>query len=97
HPQYLDLAQARLAQGKVTDPDNDSAFYYVTQLRATDPTNSGLARISGAVQAPIIEQARAALDGNQPAKAESLLQMAAALGASADLAPLNQRLAQMKA
>ncbi len=95
-PQYLDLAQSRLAQGKLTEPDNDSALFYVNQLRATDPKNSGLARISSAVQAQIIDQARAALDGAQPARAETLLQMAAGLGASADLAPLNQRLAQLK-
>ncbi len=95
-PQYLDLAQSRLAQGKLTEPDNDSALFYVNQLRATDPKNTGLARISSAVQAQILEQARAALDGAQPARAETLLQMAAGLGASADLAPLNQRLAQLK-
>jgi TonB family protein len=95
-PQYLDLAQSRLAQGKLTEPDNDSALFYVNQLRATDPKNSGLARISSAVQAQILDQARAALDSAQPARAETLLQMAAGLGASADLAPLNQRLAQLK-
>jgi TonB family protein len=95
-PQYLDLAQSRLAQGKVTEPDNDSAFYYVNQLRAADPKNSGLARISSAVQGQILEQARAALDTTQPGRAEALLQMAAGLGASADLAALNQRLAQLK-
>jgi len=48
------------------------------------------------VQAPIIEQARAALDANQPDKAQSLLQMAAGLGPSPDLATLNQRLTQMQ-
>jgi TonB family protein len=96
-PQYLDLAQSRLAQGKVTEPDNDSALFYVNQLRAADPKNSGLARISAAVQGQILEQARAALDTAQPGRAEALLQMAAGLGASADLAALNQRLAQLKA
>jgi protein TonB len=95
-PQYLDLAQSRLAQGKLTEPDNDSALFYVNQLRATDPKNSGLPRISSAVQGQILEQARAALDATQPARAESLLQMAAGLGASADLAALSQRLAQLK-
>jgi TonB family protein len=95
-PQYLDLAQSRLAQGKLTEPDNDSALFYVNQLRAADPKNSGLPKISSAVQAQIIEQARAALDTTQPARAEALLQMATGLGASADLAALNQRLAQVK-
>jgi protein TonB len=95
-PQYLDLAQSRLAQGKVTEPDNDSALFYVNQLRAADPKNSGLARISSAVQGQILDQARTALDTTQPARAEALLQLAAGLGATADLAALNQRLAQLK-
>jgi TonB family protein len=95
-PQYLDLAQSRLAQGKVTEPDNDSALFYVNQLRAADPKNGALPRISAAVQAQILDQVRAALDAAQPAKADALLQMASGLGASPDLAALNQRLAQAK-
>jgi TonB family protein len=95
-PSYLDLAQSRLSQGKVTEPDNDSALFYVNQLRGADPKNSALPRLSGAVQAQILDQARAALDAAQPAKAEALLQMAAGLGASAELTTLNQRLAQTK-
>jgi TonB family protein len=95
-PSYLDLAQSRLSQGKVTEPDNDSALFYVNQLRATDPKNSALPRLSSAVQAQILDQARAAFDAAQPARAEALLQMAAGLGASADLTALNQRLAQAK-
>lgn len=95
-PQYLDLAQSRLAQGKLTEPDNDSALYYVNQLRAVDPKNSALPRISGAIQAQILDQARAALDAGQSGKAEALLQMAAGLGASADMNALNDRLAKMK-
>ena len=95
-PQYLDLAQVRLAQGKLTEPENDSALYYVNQLRTVDPKNSGLSRLSNAVQAQIADQARAALDANQPAKADALLQAAAEAGGSTDLSALNQRLAQMK-
>jgi protein TonB len=95
-PQFLELAQSRLAQGSVTEPDTDSALFYVNQLRAADPKNSALPRISGAVQAKILEQARTALDAAQPGKAEALLQMAGGLGASADLDALNARLAQVK-
>ena len=95
-PQYLELAQSRLAQGNVTEPDTDSALYYVNQLRAADPKNSALPRISGAVQAKILERARTALDAAQPDKAAALLQMAGGLGASADLDALNARLAQVK-
>jgi len=95
-PQYLDLAQSRLAQGKVTEPDNDSALYYVNQLRTADPKNGALPRISAAVQGQIQDQARAALDAAQPARAEALLQTAASLGTNAELIALNQRLAQVK-
>jgi TonB family protein len=95
-PKYLDLAQSRLAQGNVTEPANDSALFYVNQLRAADPKNAGLARISAAVQAQILGQARAALDAAQPAKADALLQTAAGLGASADLDALTERLLQVK-
>ncbi len=95
-PQPLDLAQSRLAQGKVTEPDNDSALYYFNQLRAADPRNSALPKLSSAIQAQILLQARAALDANQPDKADTLLQAAGGLGASADLSALNDRLAKMK-
>jgi TonB family protein len=95
-PQPLDLAQSRLAQGKVTEPDNDSALYYFNQLRAADPKNSALPKLSSAIQAQVLIQARAALDANQPDKADTLLQAAGGLGASADLSALNDRLAKMK-
>jgi len=96
-PQYLDLAQTRLSQGKLIEPATDSALYYVNQLRTTDPRNSGLPRLSSMLQAQILEQVRTALDAAQPAAAETLLQAAAGLGASAGLDALNDRLLQMKA
>jgi len=95
-PQLLELAQSKLAQGNVTEPDNDSALYYLNQLRAADPKNGALPRISGAVQAKILEQARAALDATQADRAAALLQMAGGLGASADMDALNARLAKLK-
>jgi protein TonB len=96
-PQYLELAQSRLTQGKVTDPDNDSAYFYVTQLRAADPKNAGLAQISNAVEAQILDRARAALDAGDIEKSEALLQKAMSLGASPDLDALNDRIRQKKA
>jgi TonB family protein len=96
-PQYLELAQSRLAQGKLTDPDNDSALYYVNQLRAADPKNSGLAQILNAVQVQILDRARSALDGGDVDKSEVLLQKATGLGASPDLDALNDRIRQRKA
>jgi TonB family protein len=96
-PQYLELAQSRLAQGKLTEPDNDSAVFYVNQLRAADPKNSGLAQITGAVQAQIVDRARLSLDAGDMEKSEALAQTAAGLGASPDLDALNDRIRQRKA
>jgi protein TonB len=96
-PQYLELAQSRLAQGKLTDPDGDSALFYVTQLRAADPKNSGLAQVAAALQSQILDRARASLDGGDADKAETLVLKAGSLGASPDLDALNDRIRLRKA
>jgi TonB family protein len=96
-PQYLELAQSRLAQGKLTDPDNDSALFYVTQLRAADPKSSGLAQITVALQSQILDRARAALDAGDADKAEGLAQKASSLGASSDLDAMNDKIRQRRA
>jgi TonB family protein len=96
-PQYLELAQSRLAQGKLTDPDGDSALFYVTQLRAADPKNSGLAQVAAALQSQILDRARASLDAGDADKAETLVLKAGGLGASPDLDALNDKIRQRKA
>lgn len=93
-PQYLELAQSRLAQGKLTEPNNDSALYYLNQLRTADPKSSAIAQLAGAVQAQILDRANAALGANDMEKAEALAQMAAEVGGSPDLDAFNQKLRQ---
>jgi periplasmic protein TonB len=95
--QYLDLAQTRLAQGKLTDPERDSALFYVNQLRSVDPKSGALPQISVAVQGKIIERARTALDAGDTEKAEALAQLAAGLGGSPDLDAFNDKLHQKEA
>ncbi|MDP9082178.1 MAG: energy transducer TonB [Pseudomonadota bacterium] len=94
--QFLSLAQARLAQGQVLEPEKDNALFYVNQLRNLDPKNTGLAQISSAVQTAILARIRTALDAAQLAKAESLLPLANSLGASSELNMLTDKLAQAK-
>jgi TonB family protein len=91
-PQFLELAQSRLAQGKLTEPDNDSALYYLNQLRTADPKSSAIAELKGAVQSQILDRANAALGANDMEKAEALAQMAAEVGGSPDLDAFNERL-----
>ncbi len=93
-PQYLELAQTRLAQGKLTEPDNDSALYFLNQLRTADPKNSAIAQLSGAVQSQILDRANAALGANDMEKAEALAQMAAEIGGSPELDAFNGKLRQ---
>ncbi len=92
----LELAQARLAQGEILEPDGDNALYYVNQVRASDPTLGGLAQTSKAIQSAILAQARAALDSQDTGKAELLLGAARGLGSSADIDTLYDAFAQQK-
>jgi periplasmic protein TonB len=95
-PQFLELARSRLAQGNVTEPENDSAFYYVNQLRAVDPQNTGLPQMVSAVQQKMMERAREALDAADLVQAEAVLRQARSLGDSTDLDALNGRLLEAK-
>jgi TonB family protein len=95
-PQYLELAQSRLAQGKLLDPENDNALYYVNQLRSADPRNAGLPSVTAALQAQIIERARAALDSGDLDRSQSMAQAAAGLGAAADIDSLNDKIRQRR-
>jgi protein TonB len=92
--QMLDAAQARLAQGNVLEPDGDSAFFYVNQLRATDPKYDGLASTAAAVRTEIVARARAALEAGDPSKAAAFAAAASQLGNSTDLDALNDKIAQ---
>jgi TonB family protein len=93
-PQFLELAQTRLAQGKLTEPDNDSALYYLNQLRSADPKNNALAQLSGAIQTQILARARASLDAGDVEKSEAIGQLAAAVGPSSELDAFNEKLRQ---
>jgi TonB family protein len=92
----VDLVKSRLALGNVNAPENDSALYYLAQLRSTDAQNPALAELTRAVQSQIIAQAGNALDSADLAQADSLLQLAGSLGGSAEADALAQRLRAAK-
>jgi TonB family protein len=96
-PQFLELAQSRLALGRLTDPENDNALYYVNQQRVTDARAPGLAQIITTLQAQILDRARGALDAGDIEKSEELVQKAGTLGASSDLETMTDRIRQRKA
>jgi len=91
-PPYVDLIQTRLGQGKLLEPDNDNAFYYLGQLAAADPKNASLASLQAQVQTQIIARASGELDAGRLDNAKSLLRSAATLGASPEWNALNERI-----
>jgi TonB family protein len=93
-PSFLDLAQTRLSQGKLLEPDNDSALYYLSQGRAADPKSAAVQQLSVSVQEQILERGRAALEVGDLSKAQSLLQAATGLGPSSGLDALGEKLRQ---
>jgi TonB family protein len=55
------LAQAtrdRISSGRLTDPANDSASTYLTQLQSNDPTNPAVAQLSHDLAAKLLDRAR---------------------------------------
>jgi TonB family protein len=92
----VDLVKSRLALGNVTAPENDSALYYLAQLRGTDPQNPALGELTRTVQSQIIAQAGSAIDSADLAQADALLQVAGSLGSSAEADALAQRLRAAK-
>jgi len=91
-PSLLDLVEARLSGGQILEPEHDNALYYLNELSAAEPRNPGLAPLTSAVQAQILARATAAASAGQNDAAKSLLQTAASLGATPEIAALNERL-----
>jgi TonB family protein len=92
--QLLESAQKRLAQGSVLEPDGDSAFFYLNQLRSADAKYDGLAALTSAVRTELVSLARAALESGDAAKAAGFAAAAGQLGNTPDLEALNDRIAQ---
>lgn len=88
----VDLVQSRLAEGNVTDPDDDSAMHYLQELKAADPQNGSIAQLSKQVQEQIVSQARTAMNQSQPGRAASLVELALSLGPSPEADALRDRL-----
>jgi protein TonB len=92
----VDLVKSRLAQGSVSGPENDSALYYLAELRGTDPQNPALAELTRAVQAQILAQAGNAMDSADLVQTDALLQQAESLGSSPEADALARRLRAAK-
>lgn len=62
------LARDRLRDGRLTDPAQDSAAYYLTQLQSSEPGSGTLAAVSRDLAGKLLERARAATLAGKPAE-----------------------------
>jgi TonB family protein len=64
------LARDRLRDGRLTDPAQDSAAWYLTQLQVADAGNAALADASRDLAGRLLERARSAVLAGRPADAD---------------------------
>jgi TonB family protein len=78
------LTRDRIREGRLTDPAQDSAAYYATQLQTTDPSNSALPAVTRDLAAKLLDRARgAARDPGKAAQVDADLTQAKRWGADA--------------
>jgi len=75
------LVRERLQAGRLTDPAQDSAAYYLTQLQSADAENSAIAGLGRDLTARLLDRARAAVQAGRSADQD--LGAARRLGADA--------------
>lgn len=78
----LGLARTRINEGQLLDPDNDSARYYVAQLRQQFPDNAGAAPVIESLRSQLVTQANEAAARSDVRTGQRLLDEAKNLGAS---------------
>ncbi len=66
----LQLARERMRDGRLTDPANDSAAFYLTQVETSDPTNAAVVEAGHELAVKLQERARAAVSAGKPADAD---------------------------
>jgi protein TonB len=78
------LTRDRIRDGKLTDPAQDSASYYLAQLQSLDPSNGAIAGVSHDLASKLVDRARAsARDASKSALVEADLTQAKRWGADA--------------
>jgi TonB family protein len=77
----LALANQRIAQGQLLEPNGDSARHYVDLLKAADPNFDGLAETESLLSSRLLERARAQSANGRYKDAGNLLAAAQTTGA----------------
>ena len=69
----LQMARDRIRDGRLTDPAQDSAAYYLTQVQTSDAANAGLADVSHDLAGKLLERARASIAAGKAPDADLAL------------------------
>ncbi len=56
----IQLIRDRIRDGRLTDPAQDSAAFYINQLQGTDPSNPAVGQLSRDLAGKLVDRARAA-------------------------------------
>ncbi|MEL7450246.1 MAG: TonB family protein [Pseudomonadota bacterium] len=79
----LSFAAERIASSQLLDPPDDSAFFYLSEVRSSDPANGDLPAAEQQLAGALLLSASQAIEGQQYAEATRLVDAAASLGADA--------------
>lgn len=94
----LQATRDRIRDGRLTDPANDSANYYLTQLQAADSTNAGFAQMSHDLANKLLDRARVSAAAGKVALVEPDLTAAQKWGADQkDIQAIRNSLMKMPA
>lgn len=69
----LQQARDRIRDGRLSEPAQDCAVFYLTQLQASDPSNAGLADASRELSGKLLDRARTTIAAGKPADADLAL------------------------
>jgi protein TonB len=93
----VQAARDHIHDGRLTDPAQDSAVYYLTQVQTSDPTNAALAQASRELAAKLIDRAKTSALAGKTALVEPDLTQAKRWGADPkDVAAVQQMQAASK-
>ena len=93
----LVLANQRIAQGRLIEPNGDSAQHYVDLLRADAPQFEGLADTRALLASRALVESRAAMGANNLDRADTFARAAAEAGApAAEVADLSAKIMSLR-
>ncbi|HEY2683989.1 MAG TPA: energy transducer TonB [Steroidobacteraceae bacterium] len=81
----IDLANARLNDGHLLEPEHDSAWYYLSEALSVDPQNNAAAETKSLLGMRILSEARSAIDRREFTRASDWIESASGIASAANI------------